>query len=163
MSGSEVQSMNCSLWKQCRKHPAFGMDWLIDVRANCPHFVVGGVLDARNGRSWIHSVSITSPCHAIVQGGSCVCTAYEPAEDGSVSSVDDLSKRPGAYYRNVHTGEIVRFVAIVEGRMLVAKQMHSVPADSGAYAYDAELDEAHRKVEDDWGPGGSVSSESGEV
>jgi hypothetical protein len=78
--------MNCSLWKQCRKHPVFGVQRLTAARADCPHFVVGGMVNER------HSPSIGSPhddgrpsC-AIVTGGWCVCVAYEPAEDGSVSS-----------------------------------------------------------------------------
>jgi hypothetical protein len=77
---AETTAMSCGLWTDCRKHPAFGVDGLTSARADCPHFAVGGVLDPHktHGISWATALA---QIRAVVQGGLCVCLAYEPAEE----------------------------------------------------------------------------------
>jgi hypothetical protein len=78
---AEPTTMLCVMWKHCKKHPAYGIEGLTAAHANCPHFVVGGVL--QEGRK--HSIpdpSFRAPSHAVVQGGTCICAAYERVDSG---------------------------------------------------------------------------------
>jgi hypothetical protein len=79
---AESTTMSCDLWHHCCKHPAFGVAGLTSARADCPHFVAGGVLDPHKTRqiSWATTLAQIG---AVVQGGLCVCAAYEPAEESS--------------------------------------------------------------------------------
>jgi hypothetical protein len=85
----EPSTMSCSLWRQCRKHPAFGVAGLTEARADCPRFVVGGMVNKRYSPSIGSPHDDGRPSCATVTGGWCVCAAYEPED--SVSSAPDAT------------------------------------------------------------------------
>jgi hypothetical protein len=79
---AEPSTISCCLWHHCRKHPAFGVLGTTIPPAECPHFIAGASLDQEQDPwiSWPNTI-ICPPRYAVVQGGSCVCLAYEPAEE----------------------------------------------------------------------------------